>query len=125
MITKKKFISITYNYIKFSPNKLNIFISQISQKTYKELNEILHLFPKKVSILSLQIINSNSCKIKKEKLIVIKIYINKGPILKRLQPRAKGHSFPIQKKMSHISIFICNIFNYILLKFIHFILLKF
>ena len=39
-----------------------------------------------------------------DKLYIESIYVNQGPMLKRVLPRAKGVANPIQKKMSHVTI---------------------
>ena len=39
-----------------------------------------------------------------EKLYVAKTYANPGPILKRIQPRAQGRAYRINKRTSHITI---------------------
>lgn len=39
-----------------------------------------------------------------EKLFIETIKVDKGPMLKRMLPRAKGMATPIQKKMSHITL---------------------
>jgi large subunit ribosomal protein L22 len=125
MINNNLFILIRYKYLKFSPNKLNIFISKLSKKTYSEIYKILLVFPKKISNIILKLINSSNFIFNKHKIIILNSSVNKGPILKRSQPRAKGKSYLIQKKMSHITISISNIYNYITLKFLNLILLTF
>ena len=40
----------------------------------------------------------------KEKLVITEAFVNKGPILKRIQPRAKGRAYRIEKRISHITI---------------------
>lgn len=39
-----------------------------------------------------------------ENLIVAECYANKGPTMKRIQPRAQGRAYRIEKRMSHITI---------------------
>ncbi len=38
------------------------------------------------------------------KLYVAECYANKGPIMKRIKPRAQGRAYRIEKRMSHITI---------------------
>jgi large subunit ribosomal protein L22 len=40
----------------------------------------------------------------KEKLYVEECYATQGPIMKRIQPRAQGRAYRIEKRMSHITI---------------------
>ena len=39
-----------------------------------------------------------------ENLYVAECYANKGPIMKRVRPRAQGRAYRIEKRMSHITI---------------------
>ena len=47
--------------------------------------------------------------LEKENLIITEAYVNQGPILKRVRPRAQGRAFAIQKKMSHVTIKVSEI----------------
>ncbi len=38
------------------------------------------------------------------RLYVAECYANKGPIMKRIKPRAQGRAYRIEKRMSHITI---------------------
>ena len=44
--------------------------------------------------------------LKKQDLEITTAFVNKGPILKRIRPRAKGKAFPIKKYTSHITIIV-------------------
>ena len=39
-----------------------------------------------------------------ENLYIAECYANKGPTMKRVQPRAQGRAYRIEKRMSHITI---------------------
>ena len=39
-----------------------------------------------------------------ENLYIAECYANKGPIMKRVHPRAQGRAYRIEKRMSHITI---------------------
>ena len=39
-----------------------------------------------------------------ENLYIAECYANKGPTMKRIQPRAQGRAYRIEKRMSHITI---------------------
>ena len=41
---------------------------------------------------------------KAENLFVAECYANKGPIMKRVRPRAQGRAYRIEKRMSHITV---------------------
>ena len=46
----------------------------------------------------------NNNGMKAENLFVEECYANKGPTMKRIQPRAQGRAYRIEKRMSHITV---------------------
>ena len=46
----------------------------------------------------------NNNGMKRENLYVAECYANKGPTMKRIQPRAQGRAYRIEKRMSHITV---------------------
>ena len=97
-------------YIRMSPRKVRRVLNQIRGKTYKEALQILKYLPQKSGAIVWQTLYSavsnatNNFDLEKEKLIITEAYVNQGPILKRIRPRAQGRAFSIQKKMSHVTI---------------------
>jgi large subunit ribosomal protein L22 len=97
-------------YIRITPTKLSLVLNKIRNKSYIEALAILKFLPQKgakavwkaLYSAAANAVHKNS--IIKENLLISKAYANKGPILKRTQPRAKGRAFKIEKKMSHITI---------------------
>ena len=106
----KETVSATSKYIRISPTKVDVIISKIRGKTYKEALQILKYLPQKSGAIVWQTLYSavsnatNNLDLEKEKLIITEAYVNQGPILKRVRPRAQGRAFSIQKKMSHVTI---------------------
>jgi|TARA_B110000908_G_C9827283_1_gene259785 large subunit ribosomal protein L22 len=110
MTKTKESVSATSRYIRISPTKVNVIISKIRGKSYKEALQILKYLPQKSGAIVWQTLYSavsnatNNFDLEKENLIITEAYVNQGPILKRMRPRAQGRAFSIQKKMSHITI---------------------
>jgi len=110
MSKTKESVSATSKYIRISPTKVNVVISKIRGKTYKEALQILKYLPQKSGAIVWQTLYSavsnatNNFNLEKENLVITEAYVNQGPILKRMRPRAQGRAFAIQKKMSHITI---------------------
>jgi large subunit ribosomal protein L22 len=106
----KETVSATSKYIRISPTKVDVIISKIRGKTYKEALQILKYLPQKSGAIVWQTLYSavsnatNNFDLEKEKLIIAEAYVNQGPILKRVRPRAQGRAFSIQKKMTHVTI---------------------
>jgi large subunit ribosomal protein L22 len=106
----KESISATSKYIRISPSKVDVIISKIRGKSYKEALQILKFLPQKAGAVVWQTLYSavsnatNNSDLEKENLFISEAFVNQGPILKRMRPRAQGRAFAIQKKMSHITI---------------------
>lgn len=115
MTISKKVISATSKYLRISPSKVNIIIAKVRGKSYKEALQILKYLPQKAGALVWQTLYSavsnatNNFDLEKENLIIQEAFVNNGPMLKRMRPRARGRGFAIQKKMSHITIRITEV----------------
>lgn len=113
-VNSKIIISATTKNIKISPTKINKILLKIRGKKYKDVMTILSNITYKISYVIWQTLYSsvsnaaNNYKLKKDQLIIYRAYANLGPILKRIQPRAKGRAFKIQKKTSYITISVCE-----------------
>ena len=111
----KETVSATSKYIRISPTKVNVIISKIRGKSYKEALQILKYLPQKSGAIVWQTLYSavsnatNNFDLEKENLIITEAYVNQGPILKRVRPRAQGRAFAIQKKMSHVTIKVAEV----------------
>jgi large subunit ribosomal protein L22 len=112
---EKEIISATSKYIRVSPSKIDNIIVKIRGKSYKEALQILKYLPQKTGAIVWQTLYSaisnatNNFDLEKENLIIKEAFVNQGPILKRMRPRAQGRAFAIQKKMSHLTIRVSEI----------------
>jgi large subunit ribosomal protein L22 len=110
MNTTQLIASATSKYIRIAPSKIDVIISKIRGKTYKQALQILKFLPQKSGALVWQTLYSavsngtNNLDFEKDNVIICEAYVNAGPILKRMRPRARGRGFAIQKKISHITI---------------------
>nr|YP_009244418.1 ribosomal protein L22 [Gelidium vagum]AMK96660.1 ribosomal protein L22 [Gelidium vagum] len=94
-------------YIRLSPNKVRRILDQIRGKNYQEALLILRFMPyKPCNNIKKTLVSaaSNFNDTDKKNLIIIEAYANQGPKIKRIQPRAQGRAFPIQKPTCHITI---------------------
>lgn len=100
----------THRYARISPRKVKIVNDLIRNKPVGVAMGILRNTPKAASELLIKILNSaianaeNNHNMNVDSLYVAEAYANPGPILKRIQPRAQGRAFRINKRTSHITL---------------------
>ncbi len=97
-------------YIRISPRKVKIVVDLIRGKSVGEAKAILLHTPKAAcepvtKLLDSAIANAeNNLSLSRDNLYVAEIYADKGPTLKRVNPRARGRAMRILKRTSHITI---------------------
>jgi large subunit ribosomal protein L22 len=97
-------------YARISPRKVKIVCDLIRGKDTKTARAILASTPKAASELMLKLLKSaisnaeNNHNLDPDNLFVSETYVNPGPIIKRVMPRAKGRGDRINKRTSHITI---------------------
>nr|YP_009398516.1 ribosomal protein L22 [Lophocladia kuetzingii]ARW67702.1 ribosomal protein L22 [Lophocladia kuetzingii] len=99
-------------YLRISTHKSRRVLQQIKGKQYNEAKLILKFMPYRACNIILKILESASNnisnktgkKIDKTTLKITEAFANKGPTLKRFQPRAQGRAFQIHKPTCHITI---------------------
>ena len=97
-------------YIRISPDKVRIVLDIIRGKSYQDAVAILKNTPKAASEVLIKVLNSaaanaeNNLNMSKNDLFVAECFADQGPILKRVQPRAQGRAFRINKRSSHITV---------------------
>lgn len=111
MIDKSmKVSSATTRYIRIGPTKFERLLSKIRGQSYKEAMDVLKSTHEKVAAVIWKTVYSATSsarekyKCKRESLLISEAFINNGPMLKRMRPRAKGRAAAIQKKFSHLTI---------------------
>lgn len=98
-------------YIRISPKKVRQVISLIKGKKVSEATHILRYTPKKAAYLLSKVLKSamfnatnKSKEIDVNNMHIKLCYANGGPIIKRIQPRARGRANRILKRTSHITV---------------------
>ena len=103
-------ISAKSKYIRLSPYKVQRILTQIKGKKYTDammLLEFMHYRPCKTikKILKSAANNAiNNHGQTKDQLLISEAFADKGPTLKRFQPRAQGRAFKIHKPTCHITL---------------------
>jgi large subunit ribosomal protein L22 len=99
-------------YIRLSTSKANRVLNQIQGKNYIEAIIMLKFMPYRACNQIKKILESaaanaeNNHGINKNQLQIKQAFANKGPTMKRFQPRAQGRAFPIHKPTCHITLIV-------------------
>ena len=102
--------SAKLSYARISVSKACFVLDAIRGKDVQSALGILAYNPRYASgviekLLKSAIANAeNNNGLKAEDLYIAECYANKGPTMKRIQPRAQGRAYRIEKRMSHITI---------------------
>ncbi|MDD3170757.1 MAG: 50S ribosomal protein L22 [Bacilli bacterium] len=96
--------------VRVTPRKARLVMDMIRGKSIGEAVAILKLTPKGSTEVIEKVLKSatanavNNKKMDQKLLFVKEGYVNEGPTLKRMLPRAKGSGSALLKRTSHITI---------------------
>ena len=99
-------------YIRISPRKARLVIDLIRGKKVDEAEAILKYTPNRSSEPIIKVLKSATANaehnlgLSHDELIVTKCFIDEGPVLKRLKPRAQGRADRMVHRTSHITVFV-------------------
>ena len=99
-------------YVRVSPRKARIVVDLIRGKSVGRAREILAFTNRGIAETVEKTLNSavanaeNQHHVRPESLVVKTAYVDEGPTLKRIRPRAKGSASRINKRTSHITIIV-------------------
>ena len=97
-------------YVRMSPRKVQIVLDLIRNQPADKAMAILKFTPKAATepvskVLKSAMANAeNNFNMDVTRLYVSEAHVAPGPILKRIQPRAQGRAYRIEKQMSHITV---------------------
>jgi large subunit ribosomal protein L22 len=100
----------THNFARISDRKARIVLEEVKGKGVIQAQALLQYSPRYGAYLIGKILKSAMANAEENhSLDVNELYIeeaiaNQGPTLKRIQPRAKGRAYRINKRTSHITI---------------------
>ena len=102
--------SAKLSYARVSVQKACFVLDAIRGKDVKTALGIVMYNPRYASSLIKKLLESaianaeNNNGMDRSKLFIEECYASNGPIMKRVQPRAQGRAYRIEKRMSHITI---------------------
>ena len=97
-------------YVRVSPRKARIVVDLVRGKSVAQAQEILRFTNRGIAETVEKVHNSavanaeHNNHLRAESLVVKKAYVDEGPTMKRIRPRAKGSAARIRKRTSHITI---------------------
>lgn len=102
--------SATLKGVRISPQKLRVVANKIRGVSASKALDMLEFSPLKAAKLLKKVLlsaianaeHNDSADV--DELVLSTIYINKGTVLKRMRPRAKGRGARILKPTSHITV---------------------
>lgn len=99
-------------YVRIAPRKVRLVVDQIRGKNIAEARTILAFSERSAAETVAKVLNSavanaeNNYGMRADNLIVKATYVDEGPTLKRIRPRAKGSASRINKRTSHITVIV-------------------
>ena len=99
-------------YVRVSPRKARIVVDQIRGKSVEQAREVLAFTNRAVAEVVEKTLNSavanatNNQHQNANNLVVKTCFVDEGPTLKRIRPRAKGSASRINKRTSHITVIV-------------------
>ena len=98
------------SYVRMSPRKVQIVLDLIRNQPADKAMAILKFTPKAATEPVMKVLKSaianaeNNFNMDTTRLYVAYAHVAPGPILKRIQPRAQGRAYRINKRTSHITL---------------------
>lgn len=109
---EKREVKAVRKYVRMSPHKVRRVLDQIRGQDYKKALMLLEFMPYRACVDVLETVKSaianaeHNYGLNKEDLYITQAYADKGPVMKRFQPRAQGRAYKILKPTCHVSIIV-------------------
>ena len=103
-------VSATAKYLRGSTRKARLVVAVIKGRSVEEAANLLKFMPQHAAkdvagVLKSAAANAeNNHNLAADELVVLDARADKGPTIKRFQPRAQGRAFPIHKGVTHITV---------------------
>ena len=103
-------VRATAKYVRVAPRKGRAVVSLIRDLPVEKALEVLQFSTRAAAVDVAKVLRSavanaeNNNGLRGDNLYVKLAYVDEGPTLKRIRPRAKGSASRINKRMSHITV---------------------
>ena len=107
-------VAATLRYARVSPQKCRLVADTIRGKTVDEALRTLTFTPKKSARIVKKVLESAIANAEHnegadiDELKVSRVFVDAGPVMKRLEARAKGRANRILKRTSHITVSVAD-----------------
>lgn len=97
-------------YVRLAPRKVREAVDLVRGKDVDEAISVLRYTPRRAAKVVLKVVRSaaanaeNNLEMNRKDLYIHQVYVDEGPSLKRVRPRARGRRFLILKRTSHITV---------------------
>jgi len=101
-------------FARSSAQKTRLVVDQIRGLPIDKALELLSYSPKKAAVLIKKVVDSAIANAENNEgadiddLSIAKIFVNEGPTMKRVMPRAKGRADRIKKRSCHITVVVSD-----------------
>ena len=105
-------VRATAKYVRMAPRKVRMVVDQIRNKSVEQALEALQFSTRAAAEPVAKVVRSavanaeNNTNLRAENLVIAAAYVDEGPTLKRIRPRAKGYASRINKRTSHITVIV-------------------
>ena len=99
-------------FVRVAPRKARVVVDLVRGKSVSDAREILAFTNRAVAETVEKTLNSavanaeHNNHLRADSLVVKRAFVDEGPTLKRIRPRAKGSASRIRKRTSHITIIV-------------------
>ena len=103
-------VRATAKFVRMAPRKVRMVVDQIRNKSVEQALEVLQFSTRAAAEPVAKVVRSavanaeNNNGMRADNLVIKYAYVDEGPTLKRIRPRAKGSASRINKRTSHITI---------------------
>ena len=103
-----------HRFARTSPQKARLVADQIRGLHVEKALEVLSYSTKKAADLMKKVLESAIANAEHndgadiDELVVVKVFVDEGPTMKRIKPRAKGRADRVLKRSSHITVVVAD-----------------
>ncbi|MFA6131130.1 MAG: 50S ribosomal protein L22 [Patescibacteria group bacterium] len=103
-------ISAQAKFIRMAPRKTRLIVDLVRGRGVKDAEHQLLFSNKDAAKVVLKLLHSamanaeHNHQLKTDDLVITSAFVNEGPKIHRMTPKAHGRATPIRKRMSHITI---------------------